>query len=195
MISENPGENGVPRWLFSIYQAVVRAVIPINSSGEELFTEESPGVVLVEAPRASPVATCDTWRISLIEDESLNDSDKTFVVPADTEYQILWVCVEYASSADAGNRQLVVQTQDYAGDVIGEVRVGVTQAASLTYKYMLAAALADLTAIRDSNWLMTPLPAGFLLQAGDRVRVYDNKGIAPAADDMIVHIQIASRTV
>lgn len=142
-----------------------------------------------------PVPISDTWRVSLQSDETADDSDKTFTVPASTEWQVLWVWVEYTSTVVVGDRQLVIQLQDSGSDVIGEVRVGVVQAASLTYNYMIAAALADLTALRDTDFLTIPFPPTAILQAGDIVRVYDNNAVDAAADDMIVQMQIASRSV
>ena len=43
----------------------------------------------------NPVNIIDSWRVGLQSDETLNDSDKTFTVSANQEWQILWVWVEY----------------------------------------------------------------------------------------------------
>jgi len=59
---------------------------------------------------------------------------------------------------------------------------------------MFGSALADLVVFRDTDYLMTPLPP-IVLEAGDIVRIYDNNAVAAAADDMIVQMQIAARTV
>lgn len=153
-------------------------------------TQPVGGIVL-----ADPLPTIDEWRIALQSDETADDSDKTFTVPASTEWQVLWIWVEFTSTATVGDRQLVVQIQDSAADVIGEIRVGTVQAASLTRNYMLGATLADLQAFRDTDWLCTPLQPGLMLQAGDILRVHDNNAVDAAADDMIVQMQIAARTV
>jgi len=144
---------------------------------------------------AAPLDTRDTWRVTLTADETADDSDKVFTVSADEEWQVLWIWVEYTSTAAVGDRQLVIQIQDEADDVVGEVRAGVVQAASLTYYYMFAAALADLTAERDTDYLMTPLPAGLVLPAGYDIRIYDNNAVDAQADDMIVQMGYAYRAV
>lgn len=141
------------------------------------------------------IPTKDTWTPSLQADETADDSDKTFTVPADTEWQLLSIWVEYTSTATAGTRQLVVEIQDSSNDVIGQIRAGATQAASLTYYYQFAAGMADLTAVRDTDYLMCPLPPTWILPAGYKVRVYDNNAIDAAADDMIVQMIVAGRSV
>jgi len=137
----------------------------------------------------------DDWHPNLQSDETANDSDKTFTVPADTEWQVLWVWVEYTSTATVGDRQLVMELQDDSNDVIGQIRVGATQAASLTYYYTIGPALADLDAVRDGDWIMTPHMPTIVLPAGYQVRIYDNNAVAAAADDMVVQMMTAERTV
>jgi len=143
----------------------------------------------------NPIYVTDVWRVTLVSDEGANDNDKTVItVPGDEEIQILWVWIEYTSDANAGNRQLVVEVQDTASDVIAQFRVGAVQAASLTRYYMLASSLADLTTFRDTDYLMTPLPPTLILREGDQLRVYDNNGVS-AADDMVVQVQVAEREI
>lgn len=164
-------------------------------------TERCGNVVQLEGPgggdnsETNPIFVTDVWRVTLVSDEDPNDNDKTVItVPGGEEIQILWVWVEYASDANAGDRQLVVEVQDTANDVIAQFRVGVVQAASLTRYYILASSLADLTVFRDSDWLMTPLPPTLILRAGDQLRVYDNNNVS-AADDMVVQVQCAEREI
>ena len=49
------------------------------------------------------------WRITTTKDENLNDSDKLFTVPENTEWQILSIWVEYTSTNTPGVRQLEIQ--------------------------------------------------------------------------------------
>lgn len=132
------------------------------------------------------------WEIALISDETANDNDKTIVVPAGYEYQVLWIWVELVTDATQGNRQIEIMLRDPTNDQIGDFRAGATQAASLTRYYMFAPALADLTAFRDTDYLMSPLPPTIFLPAGYRVRVFDNNNIS-AADDMIIQMMVARR--
>ena len=69
-----------------------------------------------------------------------------------------------------------------------------TQAASLTYNYLFGVGVSDLTAVRSSTFLMTPL-VPWILPAGYKVRVYDSAAVAAAADDMVVQMLYAYRTV
>lgn len=156
-------------------------------NGQHALTSQQAAGGLVST---APIYIDDIWSIGLQADEGANDNDKTITVTAGQQWQILWLWIEYTSDANAGDRQLVVEIQDSANDVIAQFRVGVTQAASLTYYYMLAAALADLTALRDTDYLMTPLPPTLILQPGDQIRVYDNNNVS-AADDMVVQMQYA----
>lgn len=134
------------------------------------------------------------WTPDLQADEAANDSDKTFTVPADTEWIVKWVWVEYTSDANAGNRQLEIQIQDDAADVIAQVRTGIVQAASLTRYYMLAPQVTELAAFRDTTYLSTIMPE-WILPAGYVVRVWDNKAISAAGDDVVIQLMVLSRTV
>lgn len=149
-----------------------------------------------DAPAGVGLQTSEIWRINLLPDEDLNDSDKLFIMPEDQEWQILWIWVELATTAAAGNRQLVIEVLDDEGDVIGQLaRAGVVQAASLTRYYLFAPAVADMTGYRDTDYLSTPIPPTTFLQTGNTLRIWDNNAIAAAADDMIVQIQYAYRGV
>lgn len=135
------------------------------------------------------------WEIVTVPDETADDSDKTLTVPTGYEYQVLWIWIELTTTATVGDRQLQVDLRDAADDVIGQVRVGAVQAASLTRYYMLGPALSDLGAFRDTDYLMTPLPPTVFLPAGYDIRIFDNNAVAAAADDMVVQMQVARRPV
>jgi len=139
-----------------------------------------------------PIA--NVWTILTQSDDTANDNDKTFTVTAGTEWEILWIWVEYTSDANVGDRQLEITLRDDSDDVIGQVRPGIVQAASLTRYYMFAPALADLMAFRDTDYLMTPFPPSIFLQAGYDVRIRDNNNVS-GNDDMVLKMQVAQRTV
>lgn len=134
------------------------------------------------------------WTPVLEDDEGLNDSDKTLTVPADTEWWIQSIWVEFISTAAGGNRQIEVQILDGAADVIGEIKVSTVQGASITRYYMLSKHLADLAAFRDTDWLMTPIP-DLILPAGFGIRIWDNAAIDAAADDMVCQVMTMQRAV
>jgi len=162
-------------------------------AGQETMANSFPVVV---ASNQTAIPVDDGWTVGTISDTDTNDSDKSFTVPASTERHILSIWVEYASTATVGDRQLVVEVQKAGPDVTAHwARAGVVQAASLTYYYEFAPGLADLTAMRDTDYLTTPIPVTSILKATDILRVYDNNAVAAAADDMVVHIQYADRSV
>jgi hypothetical protein len=135
-----------------------------------------------------------SWRVSTLSFTTTNDSDTTFTVPATTEYQILSVYVTLASTATVGNRLMVIRFTDTSDVVLGELVAGVTQAASLTYRYMWGPGLAQETALRDTTYIANAMMPIFL-GAADKIRIYDKTAVDAAADDMTVKIQIASRSV
>lgn len=139
------------------------------------------------------VSAKDVWTTAIQADENANDSDKSFTVPASTIWQVLWVWVELASTATVGSRQMTLEIQDAAADVIAVIKAGTTQAASLTYNYLFAPSLPDLTAVRATNYMMTPMPPTIILPASYVLRVYDSAAVDAAADDMVVQLMVASR--
>jgi hypothetical protein len=138
--------------------------------------------------------TRESWRISTLTFTAANDSDNTFTVPATTEYQVLSIYVSLASTATVGNRQMSVLMTDTSDVTIGELRAGATQAASLTRIYQWGPGLPQDTAFRDTSYIsqaMMPIWLG----AGDKLRIYDKAAVDAAADDMIIKIQVASRSI
>lgn len=137
----------------------------------------------------------DDWTPSLQSDEALNDSDKTFTVPPLTQWKIKWIWVEYISDGNAGNRELVVEIQDDAADVIARIKVSIVQIASITRYYMLAPNVTELTAFRGTvaaDYLSTIMPE-WVLPAGYIVRIWDSAAIAAATDDMVCQVMVESR--
>lgn len=129
---------------------------------------------------------------TLQADETADDSDKSFTVPAGRMWEIISIWVELTSTATVGNRQMQVDIQDSGSDVVMAVAAGAVQAASLTRNYLFGDHLPDLTAFRAGDLLSTPIPP-LQLPAGFIVRVYDSAAIAAAADDMIVQMLVNQR--
>jgi hypothetical protein len=143
----------------------------------------------------NPFIISDNWRISLVSDETLDDNDKTVItVPTGEEIQILWIWVEFVTTATVGNRQLAIQIQDSDSDIIGEFRPGIVQAASLTRYYMFGCALADMGSFRDTDYLSCPIAPTLILSGGNKIRIYDNNNV-DSDDDLIVQIQVATREI
>ena len=125
----------------------------------------------------------------LITDEDLNDSDKIFIVPGSYQWRIQHIWVEF-SSTSGGDRQLEVQIQDLAGDVMGAVRAGKEQGGSVTEKYMFAPGLNSLTSFYDGDWLPVGLPENWIILGGWGIRVFDNNAIDASNDDMIIQMLV-----
>jgi hypothetical protein len=129
------------------------------------------------------------WRVTLTQNETENNSDKTFTVPASIEWEILWIRVGYTTSAVAGARQLEIQMQDTDSSVIAQWQTGITQGESSNYNYLFGVGVPDLLIIRDDNYLMTPMMGATFLTEGQKIRVWDNNAIDPTGDDMMVQIE------
>lgn len=125
-------------------------------------------------------------------DEADNDSSKTFTVPEAREWEVMAIHVNMSTSATVGTRQLSVVFLDADGQVVAEQVCGVTQAASLLYLYNFAPGMPDLTAVRYSINVTTPLPP-MVLPAGWKVKVFDKAAIDAAADDMKVYLTVRVR--
>ena len=138
--------------------------------------------------------TTTPWEPELQVDEALNDSDKSFTVDADERWQIQSIWVEYTSTAVVGNREVSVEIQDDAADVIARVQAGVVQAASNTYYYTFAPHVADLTAVRNSDHVSTPIPE-WELPPSYVIRVWDQTATDAAADDMVVQVLISKKEI
>ena len=141
------------------------------------------------------VTVSEEWRVNTVADTAVDDSDKTLTVPAGQEWQVLWIWVVLTSTATVGNRQVTVRAMTSGGTIIASLKAGAVQAASLTRNYLFAPSMADLTAFRDTSFLTTPLMPTLFLSAGQQLRILDSGAIAAAADDMLIYVQYAWRTV
>jgi len=151
--------------------------------------------ILIDADGRQVVT--DRWSPELQVDEAANDSDKSFAVDAGEEWYIESIWVELVTTANAGNREMVVEIQDDSADVIARVKAGVVQAASLTRYYLFSHNVTELTAFRGTAAadLLTTIMPRWYLPATYIIRVYDIAAVDAAADDMAVQMLITKRTV
>lgn len=108
-------------------------------------------------------------------------------VPTGKTWHIYNVRIDYTASSTSGNRQLMIDWYDGSGNIMSEFRVGFTQAASLRYFYVGGIGLPDMTALRDSNFISFPIPAGWEIPAGHTLRVRDRANIS-ASDSFNVSL-------
>lgn len=125
--------------------------------------------------------------LSLEQDLTADDSDKTFTVPSESLWLIKYIWVELVTSGTVGNRQLVLELQDAASDVIWRAYSPVTQAASLTYNYAFFPGAPHTTSLIASEYMPISIPP-IILAASQKVHIYDKAAIAAATDDMVVHM-------
>jgi len=116
-------------------------------------------------------------------DSNTNDSDKSLTTPAGKIRKIIGVHVSLASTATVGNRNLRVLTTDGVNELT-RAQSSSTQAASLTYQYILSTRLTNQT-VSSAGIVIIAIPE-VILPAGYVMRVYDSAAIDAAADDMLV---------
>jgi len=142
----------------------------------------------------NPMPIDDVWSLALQEDLALADSDKLITVPAGVLWQVMWLFLDFTTTAAVGNRQIQVDFRS-ASAVVAQQRPNTVQAASLQRFYMMAPALANQAAFYDTDHIQTPLPPSIFLPAGYSVRVWDNNAIDPGQDNLLVRMMVASKTV
>lgn len=120
-----------------------------------------------------------------ILDETLNDSDKSFIVTAGRRYRLYYAMVTLVTTATIGNRQLALEIQDGSAKVMFRSLAGAVQAASLTREYHFATNPVREAAFVNGQ-IMVPFPDDFIILPGWTIRVYDTAAIDAAADDMTV---------
>jgi hypothetical protein len=134
----------------------------------------------------------EVWRVDTIRDDAVGAS-KVFTVPAGEEWQILWLWVGFITTSDVGLRQLDIHMSDGV-HTLGEWQAGVTQGLGVTKYYLIAPAMPDLTAWRDTDFLITPLPPTLFLKEGQSIQVWDNNMVEPD-DQIVLEMQFARRLV
>ena len=129
----------------------------------------------------------------LKSDTALNDSDKTFTVPAGKQWWIKSIYASLVSTATVGNRQLDVLFTDASDVPICKAVAGAVQAGGVTRAICFAPLNPQETGF--TNTLMyRAIPDNLVLSAGYKVRVYDSAAIDAAADDMAVQMLVEERT-
>lgn len=134
----------------------------------------------------------DAWVAATVKDEAMSDNDKSLIVPTNYEWNLAFSYVTFVTAAAEGNRQLAMQVIDTDGTVVGETVAGLVQTASVTGYYQFGPALADLTAFRDVNYLMTPIPPDILLNPTEQLRFFDRNNVS-ATDSVIVTTRVKRR--
>lgn len=125
----------------------------------------------------------------LQSDTTANDSDKTFTVPSNKIWEVLWTWIELTSTATVGNRRITLLVRDDSDDVILDSVALNTQAASVT-EYYLFSPLGQEPKETTSTRHFCVIPPKLYLPSGFDLRILDSATIDAAADDMNVFIMV-----
>jgi len=125
----------------------------------------------------------------LQSDVTLNDSDKTFTVPADEIWEILWIFVAFSTSSIADIRWLKINIFDDSSVQIDSIIPGIDHSENLEIFYTFAENMPQSTAIFANDHIYHPLPK-IVLPTGYQIQVVDDSGVDPTHDDMKVHIML-----
>ncbi len=162
--------------------------------GDSDVDSDNPLPVALED--GSTVTMVSEWTSLELEGTADTDNILDFTVPASTEYHVMSIYVTFDPDSDVGDsdRQLEVQVLDNDSDVVARFVTGAVQPVGPTYDYVLAPGVIDITSVRDTNYMSTPIPATLILPAAFRLRVFDNKA-APGGDSIVVRAMVQQRSV
>jgi hypothetical protein len=116
-----------------------------------------------------------------LEELTVDDSDKSFVVPPKRAYEVISGTGRITTTATVGNRTNRLELLDPAGNLILGVSGSASVAASQT-----DAAFGDISAAAASDITVVPV----LVPPGGSIRYYDDAAIDAAADDLEVRIMV-----
>lgn len=133
-----------------------------------------------------------TW----VYDATVDDSDKSFTVPAGKRWALKMIDSQLTCTATVGNRLLTITVATSGTNYIVAARttnVTASQTARARVIPGMAIATTALTRLDNptggTNVSVTDgMPNDILLPAGAVVRVYDSAAVDAAADDLIVVI-------
>lgn len=121
-------------------------------------------------------------------DATLNDSNKSFVVPGGEMWKLNWAKMILVSSATVGNRLAELIVLDASGNNVFSVKAGAIQGAGVTRTYHFVQHVSHEAAFVQSE-LLVPIPPDLYLPAGFTLQLLDSATIDAAADDMTVSFQ------
>lgn len=129
-------------------------------------------------------------RLRLISDEAANDSDKTITVDSGKRWKVLWIWIEFTTTATVGNRNIYIRIRDDADDEIYIVIAKNVQAASAVEMYSALPGLGYEALEGKAGWHFLPLPRDLILPGGYDIRIHDGNAVDAAADDLIIHMMV-----
>jgi len=126
----------------------------------------------------------DAGVFRVLKEHSLNDSDKSFIVPSGFFWEIDSIHIDFTATATSGSRQIAIEISDEDGDVVYRIISNLANTASIQTDYIFQSNLnvfSVLSTIATGPLLKTVSP-------GWTIRVLDALAVDAAADDMLVSI-------
>ena len=168
---------------------VTMETIKTNDAGALKVSAELTGSTVINGLQVR-----ETWTPIAITDTAVGN-DKTFTVPANTEYEILSIGISLTTTATVGDRKIHIafSTSD-VGSRPARTTAGKVIPANTAYAYFTFASGLPLESTSlYGDHLTVPL-AKIYLPAGYKIRVYDVTNITNT-DTLRVYIQVRQRTV
>ena len=139
------------------------------------------GAIFVDVDGRIQTALAGT--VSRTSDQTANDSDKSFTVPAGKQWLVMGIYADFRPTGTAGNRRLQVQIDD-GSDVIWRTYpdnlIPATNRFDMAWGPGFPLATATQTGVRAQY---APLPE-FWLDAGWNLQILDAASVDGAADDL-----------
>lgn len=123
-----------------------------------------------------------------INDEVLNDADKTFTVPSGKQWKLLYGRFFLVSSAQAGNRRMRFRVTDSDNNEFYSLDARNNQAASVTEAYILGNFVDVEETVNQIHTI--PIPTNFIIPENFIIRISDSASIDLAVDDLTVNLII-----
>ena len=140
-----------------------------------------------------------TWSYKGAEGPSSYDNDGViahFNVPPREAWHVLSLWAEYTASDTVATRAIRMIVRDLADDIVMEVAPGVTLTASQQRDFLFAPGAPDLTAARDTDLIMTPIPTGLILPPGWDISIQEqSSGDTTDSDILVTQLMYASVNV
>lgn len=139
----------------------------------------------------------ESWRVSAQDNTTTNSSAKTFTVPANTEWQVISVRVDYTTNATVGDRRVAVRHLDASNNILNEVRVPQVQVASATRNYQLSQGIAqESDFVSGSSFLPVSLPS-MVAGPGEKIQILDANAVAAAGtgENLLVRMRVVARSI
>lgn len=121
----------------------------------------------------------------LMQDITLNNSDKTFTIPDGHTYILKYGFMKFVATATVGTRVFVMWIKDSAGTILWQVEIGSTTASNTIYRRFSPNHWKTEDVTNNAYACkFAPLPSELVLKEGYTLQIKDTTAVAAAADDM-----------